>query len=68
MSQLQRMNSKVQFYISHLKEVQRKRQKAIMNVYYNKLINQKFPFGSKKELLRKKKIEAILKTFPEELL
>lgn len=68
MSQLQRMNSKIHFYISHLKEVQRKRPNAIMNVYYNKLINQKFPFDSKKELLRKKKIEAILKTFPEELL
>ena len=68
MSQLQRMNSKVHFYISHLKEVQRKRPKAIMDVYYNKLINQKFPFDSKKELLRKKKIEAILNTFPEELL
>ena len=68
MSKLQRMNSKIHFYISHLKEVQRKRPNAIMNVYYNKLINQKFPFDSKKELLRKKKIEAILKTFPEELL
>lgn len=58
----------VHFYIEHLKEVQKSRPKAIMNVYYKRLISKKYTEGTKRELLRRMKIQALLTNFCEELL
>lgn len=59
---------KVHFYIEHLKEVQKNRPKAIMDVYYKRLISKKYTEGTKRELLRRMKIQALLTNFCEELL